>query len=91
MDIIIQRLLGFINKFVEVYVECSMAACEQRDGKGLYAKARAGEIKDFTGVNAPYEEPLHPEITINTEQQTVEQALANLVQALRERNYLAHS
>ncbi|EKD78270.1 MAG: hypothetical protein ACD_41C00378G0001 [uncultured bacterium] len=79
------------DEFVEVYVECSVAACEQRDVKGLYAKARAGEIKDFTGVNAPYEEPLHPEITINTEQQTVEQALANLVQALRERNYLAHS
>lgn len=75
-------------EFVEVYVECSVAACERRDSKGLYAKARAGEIKDFTGVSAPYEAPLHPEITINTEQQDVSAALTKLVQTIRDQGYL---
>ncbi|HEY4798433.1 MAG TPA: adenylyl-sulfate kinase [Bacteroidia bacterium] len=54
------------GEFVEVYVKCPVNVCEQRDVKGLYAKARKGEIKDFTGVNAPYEEPENPEITIET-------------------------
>lgn len=76
------------KEFVEVYVQASVEACEQRDVKGLYAKARAGEIKDFTGISAPYEAPVQPEITINTEQQDVATALTSLVQALRERGYL---
>lgn len=54
------------NEFIEVYVKCSVEVCEQRDVKGLYKKARAGEIKDFTGINAPYEEPENPEITVET-------------------------
>ncbi|MBI3500587.1 MAG: adenylyl-sulfate kinase [Bacteroidetes bacterium] len=54
------------NEFIEVYVKCPVEICEQRDVKGLYAKARKGEIKDFTGINAPYEEPENPEITIET-------------------------
>ena len=76
------------SEFVEVYVECSVEACEQRNVKGLYAKARAGDIKEFTGISAPYEAPLHPEITINTEQQDVASAVQALVQALEQRGYL---
>lgn len=83
----VRAMLGG-KEFVEVYVECSVEACERRDVKGLYAKARAGEIKDFTGISAPYEAPLHPEITIQTESQDVTATLAALVQALRDQGYL---
>lgn len=86
----VRAMLGG-DEFVEVHVDCSVAACEQRDVKGLYAKARAGEIKDFTGVNAPYEAPLQPEITLQTDQHTVEQSLQKLVEALRQRGYLSRS
>lgn len=84
----IVRALLEPGQFVEVHIQCSVEVCEQRDVKGLYAKARAGEIQDFTGVNAPYEEPQHPEIVINTEQQSLEQALQQLVTALTEQGYL---
>lgn len=53
------------DKFVEIYVECDLETCEKRDPKGLYAKARNNEIKDFTGINSPYEEPINPELKIN--------------------------
>jgi len=55
------------DRFVEVYVKASLAECERRDPKGLYAKARRGEITNMTGIQDPYEEPLSPEITVNTE------------------------
>lgn len=84
---LVRAMLGG-NEFVEVHVDCSVAACEQRDVKGLYAKARAGEIKDFTGISAPYEAPLHPEITLQTEQQDVATTLTALVQSLRDQGYL---
>lgn len=86
----VRAMLGG-DEFVEVHVDCSVAACEQRDVKGLYAKARAGEIKDFTGVNAPYEAPLQPEVTLRTDQHTVKQSLQKLVEALRQRGYLSRS
>ena len=54
------------NRFVEVYVKCPLDVCEERDPKGLYKKARAGEIKEFTGISAPYEAPNKPEVVINT-------------------------
>ncbi|MBI2415392.1 MAG: adenylyl-sulfate kinase [Candidatus Kerfeldbacteria bacterium] len=76
------------GEFIEVYVECSLATCEQRDTKGLYAKARAGTIPEFTGISAPYEAPIAPDITINTERQTVEPALAELVHQLQQRGVL---
>lgn len=53
------------DKFIEIYVECDLETCEKRDPKGLYAKARNNEIKDFTGINSPYEEPINPELKIN--------------------------
>jgi len=68
------RIRNFIgDDFVEVFVKCSLEECEKRDKKGLYEKARRGEIKDFTGIQAPYEEPQNPELIINTEENTAEE------------------
>lgn len=64
--------------FVEVYIDTPLAICEQRDVKGLYKKARAGEIPDFTGIHAPYEAPLHPDVHILTEGKDIEESLAGL-------------
>lgn len=77
------------KEFVEVYVECSVAECEKRDVKGLYAKARAGEIKEFTGISAPYEAPEQPEIKVNTEQLSVAQAVQSIIEQLEQKGYLA--
>ncbi len=59
------------NRFVEVFVECPLNICEERDPKGLYKKARTGEIKEFTGISAPYEEPNRPEVVVNTSELSV--------------------
>lgn len=63
------------GKFIEVYVNTPIAVCEQRDPKGLYAKARSGQLQNFTGISAPYEKPSHPELLINTEVISAEQAV----------------
>ncbi|HEY6159955.1 MAG TPA: adenylyl-sulfate kinase [Bacteroidia bacterium] len=63
------------DDFVEIFVNTPLEICEQRDVKGLYAKARKGEIKDLTGVNAPFDIPAHPDITIDTSKQSVEQGV----------------
>ncbi len=68
--------------FVEVHVDCPVDVCEQRDVKGLYKKARAGEIKEFTGISAPYEAPLDPELTIRTAGQSVEASARQILQYL---------
>jgi len=60
------RALFEEGEFVEIYVECDLKTCERRDPKGLYRKARAGELPDFTGIDSPYEEPLNPELVIGT-------------------------
>jgi adenylylsulfate kinase-like enzyme len=65
-----------VERFVEVHVAAPVATCAERDVKGLYAKALAGEIKNFTGVSDPYEEPLSPEITLHTERETVEESVS---------------
>ena len=70
------------RNFVEVYVSTSLEVCEKRDVKGLYRKARNGEIKSFTGIDDPYEPPLNPEITINTAEETVEESLERLINYL---------
>jgi len=77
-----------IGNFVEVYVKTSLQECEKRDVKGLYKKARAGEIKGFTGVDDPYEEPLHPEIICETEKETAEASAAKVIQVLEKLGYL---
>lgn len=60
------------GSFIEIYVECPLEVCEQRDVKGLYAKARRGEIPNFTGISSPFEEPLQPEITVHTAEDDIE-------------------
>lgn len=76
------------GEFIEVYTKCNLDECEARDPKGLYKKARSGEIKEFTGINAPYEEPSNPEIIIDTEQHSVEEAVEEIVAYLKEHKYL---
>ena len=65
--------------FHEVYVKASLELCERRDPKGLYRKARAGDIPEFTGISAPYEAPEEQELVIDTDDQTVEQSVAALI------------
>ena len=67
------------NNFVEVYINTSLEECEKRDVKGLYKKARKGEIKDFTGINAPYEAPESPDIEIKTEQLNIDQSVTKIM------------
>ena len=74
--------------FIEVYVQASVDECEKRDTKGLYAKARAGKIPEFTGISAPYEEPEKPEVVVNTETQSVEESLAAIIGYLEAQGYL---
>lgn len=73
-----KRIIGAEN-FIEVYVKAPLEVCESRDPKGLYVKARKGEIKDFTGIHAPFEEPLSPHVTINTSNTDIEQATGQLL------------
>ena len=79
------RALVEAGDFIEIHCAADLGVCEQRDTKGLYAKARAGEIKEFTGISSPYEEPQHPELRIDTGSQEletcVEQVLAHLQRA----------
>jgi adenylylsulfate kinase len=75
--------------FIEVMVNCDLDECEKRDPKGLYKKARAGEIPEFTGISAPYEAPEKPELTINTTHQSEEDSLAEILGYLESKGYLA--
>ena len=75
--------------FLEVYVECDLAECERRDVKGLYKKARAGEIKDFTGISAPYEEPAKPELVVDTAKETVAESTEKVMGVLRKRGIIS--
>lgn len=77
------------GRFLEVMVECALDICEERDPKGLYKKARAGEIKQFTGIDAPYEAPLNAELTVDTGKETVEESAQKVLDALKEIGILA--
>ena len=79
-----------IGEYVLVYVKCSLDECENRDVKGMYAKARAGEIKDFTGIDHPFEEPNEVEITVETDNQTVEESKEIILDALDKMGYLSN-
>jgi adenylylsulfate kinase len=79
---------SMIKDFVEVYAEAPLEVCEQRDVKGLYAKARAGEIKGFTGVDDPYEPPPRPEVTCKTDQETVEESAQKVLDKLVQLKFL---
>lgn len=76
----VRKLLG--KDFVEVYVDCPLEVCESRDPKGIYKKARNGEIKDFTGVDSPYEVPDNPEIVVSTNLDTVQQCVNKILDFL---------
>ncbi|MGL4522328.1 MAG: adenylyl-sulfate kinase [Bacilli bacterium] len=76
------------GEFIEVFVDCPIEECEKRDVKGLYAKARAGEIKQFTGIDSPYEAPVQPEITVKSDELNIEQCVASIVEYLYERKFL---
>jgi len=74
----IKQIVGEEN-FIEIYVDAKIEDCEHRDVKGLYQKARQGEIKNFTGISAPYEAPANPEIKVNTSNQTIEESLTIII------------
>src|SRR5512135_153339 len=76
------------GRFVEVYAKCPIDVLAERDVKGLYKKALAGEIKNFTGVDDPYEPPLHPEVVIRSDQETPEQSAAKVIAKLQTLGYL---
>lgn len=71
------------RQFIEVYVKCSLEECEKRDVKGLYKKARKNEITDFTGISSPYEEPIHPELIIESDKLSVDEAVNKIIDHLR--------
>ncbi len=83
----VRELMGE-GGFIEVHVTAPLEVCEQRDPKGLYQKARAGKITDFTGVDAPYEEPEHPEIRIDTAQEDVDACANRVIDYLDTHGYL---
>ncbi|MBC7784868.1 MAG: adenylyl-sulfate kinase [Burkholderiales bacterium] len=77
------------GEFIEVYINVSLATAEKRDPKGLYKKARAGEIKGFTGIDDPYEAPVNPEIVVDTENASPEEAAKQILAYLTDKGYLA--
>jgi adenylylsulfate kinase len=79
---------AMIKDFIEVYAEAPLEVCEQRDVKGLYAKARAGEIKGFTGVDDPYEPPPGPEVTCKTDRETIEESAQKVIDKLVQLKFL---
>jgi sulfate adenylyltransferase len=76
------------DEFIEVFVDTPLSVCEQRDVKGMYAKARRGEIKEFTGISDPYESPLSPEITLDTVGFTPEENARRIMAELAQRGFV---
>jgi adenylylsulfate kinase len=76
------------NEFIEVYVKCPLDECEKRDPKGLYQKARNGEIKQFTGIDSPYEEPVNPELVIETNEASIEECVEQVLVYLKEKGLI---
>ena len=83
-----RKIIDAGDKFLEVYVKCSLEKCEERDVKGMYKKARAGEIKNFTGLDDPYEPPENPELVVNTDKQTIEESVQVITNYLQNKNLL---
>ncbi len=82
------RDLVDVDDFIEIHCAADLTICEERDTKGLYAKARAGEIKDFTGISSPYEEPESPQLKINTGDQSLEACVDTVLKALLDRKVI---
>ena len=79
-----RQLLGD-GRFIEIFVKASVETCEKRDPKGLYQKAKTGEIKEFTGISAPYEEPLKPELVLDADAMTIEEEVKMVLDYLKEK------
>ncbi len=77
------------TEFIEVYVKCPLHECEKRDPKGLYRKARSGKIPDFTGISAKYEEPLNPEIVVESSRRTVDESIGQIISYLTKTGLLS--
>lgn len=78
------------GEFLEIYCRCPLKVCEERDVKGLYKRARAGEIKDFTGISSPYEDPEDPELVVETGNLSLDESAAQVIAMLRERGILGN-
>jgi len=79
---------GDKEEFIEIYLKCALAVCESRDPKGLYKKARMGEIPDFTGISQPYETPVNPEIIIETDRLGIEESVDKIITYLTEKRII---
>jgi adenylylsulfate kinase len=88
-DRLMVRQLLNDGEMIEVYVKCDLKTCERRDPKNLYEKARKGEIKGFTGVSAPYEEPTNPEIVLQTDKMSVEESVDVILSFLEKKGTLS--
>ena len=80
-----RRIAGAGDRFSEVYVRCSLDRCEERDVKGMYKKARAGQIKNFTGLDDPYEPPENPDLVVDTEKESLDQSVDKILTYLESR------
>ncbi|CJC48954.1 Adenylyl-sulfate kinase [Streptococcus pneumoniae] len=76
------------DEFIEIFVKCPIEECEKRDPKGLYKKARKGDIKDFTGIDSPYEEPEQAELIVETHKYSIEECAEQIVKYLQERSFI---
>lgn len=76
------------GEFIEIFLDVPIADCEKRDPKGLYSKARAGNIKEFTGIDSPYEPPLSPNLVINTAEISIKESVYKIISFLEQRNYV---
>ena len=85
-----ERVRGMVmhGEFIEIYCHCPVEVCETRDVKGLYQRARAGEVKEFTGISSPYEAPLKPELTVDTATQPLDACVTQVLDYLRGRGLL---
>ncbi len=83
-----KKIIGSTD-FVEVFINCPLAICEQRDVKGLYAKARKGEIKDFTGIDSPFEAPLNSDIELFTNQNSIEECVKIILEKISEKLFVS--
>jgi len=77
-----------IGNFIEIFVRCPLEVCIERDVKGMYNKAIKGEIKEFTGISDPYEEPLNPELILDTDKETLEESASKVIQKLNDLGYI---
>ncbi len=84
----VRNIIG--DDFIEVYCSANLDVCEERDTKGLYKKARLGEIKDFTGISSPYEAPLNPEIVVDTGSLNLDEAVEKILTFLIDRSFINH-